>query len=121
MKISENVTQLQCPFNNIIFRLRSGLFQNNIQRSSFNVVHYYNETVLIFDNINDTGKIGMIQFLKSLDLSHKTRTDHVEIHSSVFADFLNSPCLISLLVDSHVNNAHSAMANFTQDLISAVY
>ena len=72
MQISQDITQLDRPVNDLLRRLGTLVLQQVLKTVPFNVIHDDDQGVLPVDHIDDSWKIRMPQFLEHLCFRNKS-------------------------------------------------
>ena len=120
MEIDKHITELFCPFYDLILPLCAVFFKFLFQRSAFDIIHYNKKSVIVLDYIHYAWQIWVVELFKQISLNDKALLYDLKVLYAVLSDLLYSPLLVGLFVHRKINDAHSALTYFIEYFIFAV-
>ena len=120
VQVAQHITELTRPFQDLFRRLGPRPLQKVLKTRSLDIVHDDQEAVLLIDDIDNTGQVGMIQALEQVRLGDQPPRDGLCTGSAGLADLLDGPGLVGPLIDGQVDGAHAPAAYHVQYFVFSI-
>ena len=121
MQVSQHITKLFCPFNNVFLILSSVFLNHTFQMAPFNIVHNNQKGSVPVNDINNTGEVWVMQLFQQVCLYRQPLLNHIKVFHPILTNLFNGPLLICPFIHGQINDTHAALTDFIQYFVFSIY
>ena len=114
MQILQHVAELQAPLHYLLLRLRAELAEHLAQIVTLYVIHYNEEGIVCFNDVNNGGKVGMRKVFEHLGFGDEAVLFHLKVFLADLPYLFDRPVFVCPLVSGKINHTHAAAADNIQ-------